>query len=142
MTQTSDLAQTDRYSRIASMDEAPGMVTTAKVISAVEQIVAKAKPLRVVAFGSRARGNHRPDSDLDLAVIVEKYDPSVDKRPIWRSDVDSWMSIDMLVVGRERYEYMRGSIISVYNDVANEGITLYDASTGRIDHRAAERVAR
>lgn len=28
---------------------------------------------RVVAFGSRARGDHGPDSDLDVAVFVRDY---------------------------------------------------------------------
>jgi predicted nucleotidyltransferase len=28
---------------------------------------------RVVAFGSRARGDHDPDSDLDVAVFVRDY---------------------------------------------------------------------
>ncbi len=142
MTQSDAVAQTDTNSQMAPPEDAAGMVTPSKVVSAVEQIVAHVKPLRIVAFGSRARGDHHPDSDLDLAVIVEKYDPKVDKRPIWRTDIDAWMSIDLLVVGRERYEYMRDSIISVYNDIANEGVTLYDASTGSIDHRAAERIAR
>jgi predicted nucleotidyltransferase len=117
-------------------------VTPAKVRSAVERIVAVARPIRVIAFGSRARGNHRQDSDLDLAVIVEKYDSKVDKRPIWRSDVGECMAIDMLVVGKERHEYMRDSIISVHHDIANEGVVLYDSAVGSIDHRAIERIAR
>ena len=34
---------------------------------------------RVVLFGSRARGTHRPESDLDLAVMLEEYEPG--RRP-------------------------------------------------------------
>ena len=116
-------------------------VTPAKVQSAVERIVAVAQPLRVIAFGSRARGDHRQDSDLDLAVIVEKYDSKIDQRPIWRSDVGECMSIDLLVVGKDRHEYMRDSIISVHHDIAKEGVVLYDATVGSIDLRAIERIA-
>jgi predicted nucleotidyltransferase len=29
---------------------------------------------RIVLFGSRARGDHRPDSDYDIAVFLEGYD--------------------------------------------------------------------
>ena len=29
---------------------------------------------RIVLFGSRARGDHRPDSDYDLLVVVERRD--------------------------------------------------------------------
>ena len=117
-------------------------VTPEKILSAVRRIVAIARPSRVVAFGSRARGNHRQDSDLDIAVIIDNYDSEVDKRPIWRSDLGECMSIDLLVVGRERYEYMRDSIISVHHDIANEGVVLYDSAAGSIDHRAIERIAR
>lgn len=117
-------------------------VTPAKVLSVVERIVAVAQPLRVIAFGSRARGDHRTDSDLDLAVIVENYDSKVDKRPVWRSDVGESMSIDLLVAGRERHEFMRDSIISVHHDIENEGVILYDSALGSIDHRAIERIAR
>jgi predicted nucleotidyltransferase len=117
-------------------------VTPAKVLSAVERIVEVARPLRVIAFGSRARGDHRQDSDLDLAVIVEKYDSNVDKRPIWRSDLGQCMSIDLLVAGRERHEFMRDSLISVHHDIENEGVILYDSALGSIDYRAVERIAR
>src|SRR2546423_2568329 len=30
-------------------------------------------------FGSRARGNHRPDSDYDVAVFLESYQPTRDR---------------------------------------------------------------
>jgi uncharacterized protein len=29
---------------------------------------------RIVLFGSRARGDHRPDSDYDIAVFLKDYD--------------------------------------------------------------------
>jgi predicted nucleotidyltransferase len=36
----------------------------------VRRIVAEAQPRRIVVFGSAARGDLRPDSDIDLLVIV------------------------------------------------------------------------
>ncbi len=36
----------------------------------VRRIVAEAQPRRIVLFGSAARGDLRPDSDIDLLVIV------------------------------------------------------------------------
>ena len=119
-----------------------GLVTASKVATAVERIVEVAKPLRVVVFGSRARGDHQRESDLDLGVMVERYDPRTDKLPVTRSDLDVWMSVDLLVYGRERYEFMKDSIVSVHHCIAMEGVTLYDAGTGSIDYGAIERVAR
>jgi len=39
------------------------------------KIVAAFHPRRIVMFGSRARGDARPDSDLDLMVEMESADP-------------------------------------------------------------------
>ena len=56
-----------------------GMETTARsrittndplVRAVVEQVVAEADPIRVVLFGSRATGTARPDSDIDLLVVM------------------------------------------------------------------------
>lgn len=41
----------------------------------VHRIVAVAQPERIVLFGSRARGQHRPDSDIDLLVIQKSNLP-------------------------------------------------------------------
>lgn len=40
------------------------------VPEAVRRIVAESHPLRVVLFGSAARGDIGPDSDLDLLVVM------------------------------------------------------------------------
>ncbi len=37
----------------------------------VAAIVERAAPRAIWLFGSRARGDHRPDSDWDLAVVVD-----------------------------------------------------------------------
>jgi predicted nucleotidyltransferase len=41
----------------------------------VRRIVAVAAPERIVLFGSRARSDHRPDSDIDVLVITESDEP-------------------------------------------------------------------
>ena len=37
----------------------------------VEQIVEKFKPQKIILFGSYARGNPRPESDVDLLVVMD-----------------------------------------------------------------------
>lgn len=46
------------------------MTTEADIQHLVEQIVAEFHPDRVVLFGSRSRADARPDSDVDLLVIL------------------------------------------------------------------------
>ncbi|MGO8790672.1 MAG: nucleotidyltransferase domain-containing protein [Terriglobia bacterium] len=41
----------------------------------VQRIVATAQPDKIILFGSRARGNARPDSDIDILVITESAEP-------------------------------------------------------------------
>lgn len=46
---------------------------------AIQAIVAAVDPARVLLFGSQARGDARPDSDVDLLVV---FDRPVDKREV------------------------------------------------------------
>lgn len=39
--------------------------------AAVEALIAALDPERVVVYGSRGRGDHRPDSDWDVLVLVD-----------------------------------------------------------------------
>jgi predicted nucleotidyltransferase len=41
----------------------------------VRRIVSVVQPEKIVLFGSRARGDARPSSDLDLLVIAESDEP-------------------------------------------------------------------
>lgn len=41
----------------------------------VDQIVVRFRPVRVILFGSVARGEEGPDSDLDLMVVFDHLEP-------------------------------------------------------------------
>jgi len=118
-------------------------VTEEKILAAVERIVAIANPVRIVAFGSRARGDFRPNSDLDLVVIVDQLDRGA-KPPITRGSLGGIaMSIDLLVFGRERHERMLPWPGSVHYDIGREGVVLYDrASENGTNSRAIGRLVR
>jgi hypothetical protein len=60
---------------MAGMDDF--RVTEAKIAALVERILAAADPEEIIVFGSRARGDRRAGSDLDLAVIVELDSPEL-----------------------------------------------------------------
>lgn len=46
------------------------MIEASLLAFIVDRVVAKFHPLRVILFGSRARGEARPDSDVDLLVVM------------------------------------------------------------------------
>src|SRR3990170_4396734 len=50
-------------------------VSTSDLLAVVrDRIVERFDPVRVIVFGSRARGEAGPDSDLDLLVVLAKVD--------------------------------------------------------------------
>jgi uncharacterized protein len=49
-----------------------GPETFAEIVRRIRSV---ANPRKIVLFGSRARGEHRPDSDIDLLVIEDSSVP-------------------------------------------------------------------
>lgn len=38
----------------------------------------KYKPIRILLFGSHVKGNNHPDSDIDIAVVLDDYKDKLD----------------------------------------------------------------
>ena len=45
------------------------------LIEVVRRILVSGSPEKIILFGSRARGDERPDSDLDILIIEESSEP-------------------------------------------------------------------
>ena len=102
-------------------------VTAEKVEEALRRIVEYAHPLQIIVFGSRARGDYREESDLDLAVILDDEDSEVarDRVPYTLlAGLD--MPVDLVPVKRSKYDLHRPWQNSVFNYIDQEGIVLYD----------------
>ncbi|MFO8008261.1 MAG: nucleotidyltransferase domain-containing protein [Candidatus Brocadiia bacterium] len=104
-------------------------VTPEKIEEAVRRIVQAAHPLKVILFGSRARGEARPDSDVDLMVVEEETeDTSAEATRLYRCLRDLLMGVEIVVVAREKFEYWKDTPGNVYYEAAQDGRTLYEAA--------------
>ena len=84
----------------------------------------------VVMFGSRALGNARPDSDLDLAVICTEPELSPAQRgERWRAYRKALGSlgcgVNLVLQGQSDAAKLAGSRWHVMKDVTRDGVVLY-----------------
>jgi predicted nucleotidyltransferase len=99
----------------------------------VQLVVETASPLRIVLFGSAARGELRDGSDLDIMVVVgEGSDTLRVAQRLYvemarRRGVQSFPCVDFVVSTPGRYEDRKNSLGSVYREVERDGRELYAA---------------
>ncbi len=98
----------------------------------VAQAVAQVDSVeQVILFGSRARGDHRSDSDLDLLVVYESWRSSNDivhpcRQAAKRASegaYDHYVSIDIVPLAADHFAFMQHGINHVAAYAAREGIT-------------------
>jgi len=99
---------------------------------ALARVCAEPEVQALVVFGSRARGQARADSDLDLAVIVRQPQLTpAEKMGCWQRFRGALgplgVGVDLVVAGAADAERLSGSRWHVFGDVAREGRVLYVA---------------
>lgn len=96
----------------------------------VQRIAAQFRPDKIILFGSHARGDARPDSDVDLMVIMPVQGSKRQKATeIDMALADRTVPLDLLVVTPEDFERGQAEIGSVLRPAALEGQVLYDRAT-------------
>lgn len=91
----------------------------------MESIVSTFDPRRIIVFGSQARGDARPDSDLDLLVIFDDLEDRRERRVQLRRLMSrEAFAKDVLVATPADVE--RPPFGSALADAVREGITVYE----------------
>ena len=102
----------------------------AVITAMVQAIVAEADPEQVILFGSRGRGDHREQSDIDLIVVEsEPFRGRSRHQEIMRlmSAVRPFgVATDVLVYSADEVDYWRDSINHVLARALREGQVLYE----------------
>ena len=101
---------------------------------AVARAVYDAVPLdSVILFGSRARGDYRPDSDIDLMLI---HDAPLSREDYYKAGDAAYdaieetfgtrwiVSVDLLTIPKSQYNQCRGGINHVAAQAARDGVDM------------------
>ncbi|NOY52989.1 MAG: nucleotidyltransferase domain-containing protein [Deltaproteobacteria bacterium] len=93
----------------------------------VQRIVRQFRPEKIILFGSYAKGDVNPDSDVDLLVIL----PIEGSRRRKTVEIDLALvgvelPVDLIVVTPEEVEKYRNKIGTIIRPAMNEGEVLYE----------------
>jgi predicted nucleotidyltransferase len=87
------------------------------------------KILKIIIFGSYARGNETPDSDLDILIIVTEKSKELEKlifdiayEIMWEYDFTPLISLE--IMAEKHWQLLQKKDTSLYKNIKKEGISL------------------
>jgi len=92
----------------------------------VELIVAQFQPEKIILFGSHARGDGTPDSDVDLLIVMPVEGSKRAKQLEIRAAVhDVRVPKDILVSRPEEFQWRKDIVGTIERPAVREGKVLY-----------------
>ncbi len=95
--------------------------------SVVEQIVLHFNPQKIILFGSYAHGNPRPESDVDLLVIMETQLSSSEQAAQICRKIQYRFGLDLVVCTPKYLAHRLDWGDSFFKEIMRDGITLYES---------------
>jgi uncharacterized protein len=107
---------------------APPLLTSSDFSSLVEQVVSLARPLRIILFGSAARGEAGPESDIDLLVVMpDGTHRRHAAQQLYAGIRHVGIPFDLLVATPSDLQKHRRNVGLIYSAILQEGIEVYAA---------------
>ena len=117
----------DRPHTVDELGRCDGRTLTQAVPLVVDEIVAALNPVEIILFGSVARGDDGPDSDIDLLVVFDALERS-DKRTLMRTTraaVRTFVPLDIIVADLAEIATNRNNVGSAVYWPLREGVSVY-----------------
>jgi uncharacterized protein len=96
----------------------------------VQQIVEMFKPQKIILFGSYARGNPRPESDVDMLVVMDTNLKDVQQAIQICQQIEYRFGLDLIVHTPKHLAERLKMGDWFLQDVIKEGKVLYEAHNG------------
>ncbi|GBR72649.1 putative nucleotidyltransferases [Candidatus Termititenax aidoneus] len=94
----------------------------------VKLVISAAAPEKILLFGSRARGDHARNSDIDILILKKKLKNA---RKLTANLYKSFLAenisvpVDLLAIDYDRYAELKNENGYIYKTIAREGQVLY-----------------
>jgi predicted nucleotidyltransferase len=91
----------------------------------LRRVLSVTKPQKIILFGSAARGDAGPDSDIDLLVIGNVANRGRTAQRIYRRLVGVGAPVDIVVATPEDIERYKDSAGTIFKQAIKEGKVVY-----------------
>lgn len=109
-----------------------------KEMDILQEISKKLSPdrriLKIIAYGSRVRGDFESDSDLDLLVVVDKKDREIKEKILdifYSYELKTEISFSVTILSKGELEFNERLGSPFIKEIKKEGLILYDSEQGR-----------
>lgn len=105
------------------------MLDRSEILKRIKETLQRVAPeAQSIVYGSQARGDFRPDSDIDLLIIIDKERLSVKEEqqitmPLYEIEIETGVPISPMIVLKKNWE-KRPFKTPFQIDILNEGIAL------------------
>jgi predicted nucleotidyltransferase len=113
--------------RAAQREKWSGKVDEKVLEQVVKRIVEAVAPEKIIVFGSAARGEMGPDSDLDLLIVKSGVHRLATAQMIEHSLIGITIPTDIVVATPKDIEAHKNTIGLIYRPALQEGKILYAA---------------